>query len=197
MTYNPMFSNTPFTAEPLNENTWPLFEDLMGPKGGCGGCWCMNYRCEKRDFESGKAGMNRTSLQALVAQGQPVGVLLLLDQKAVGWISVAPRTAFPRLGKSRVLRSGLSGKGWSITCLFVRKAFRGQHLGKVLVQEACRYAFLHGAEWVEGFPTRPGGKTLPPPFLWKGLPSMFLSNCFELLTPESQHQWVVVKKALS
>ncbi len=53
MTYNPMSSNTPFTAEPLNENTWPLFEDLMGPKGGCGGCWCMNYRCEKRDFEAG------------------------------------------------------------------------------------------------------------------------------------------------
>jgi hypothetical protein len=190
-----MYAHTPLTAEPLNENTWHLFEDLLATKGGCEVCWCMiNYRYKKRSFE---AGIKRVSLQALVAQGEPVGVLLLLDQKAVGWVSVAPRTAFPRLGKSRVLRSGLSGKGWSITCLFVRQAFLGQHLGKVLVQEACRYAFLHGAEWVEGFPTRPGGKTLPPPFLWKGLPSMFLSNGFELLTPESQHQWVVVKKALS
>jgi hypothetical protein len=42
-----------------------------------------------------------------------------------------------------------------------------------------------------------GRENIAAPFLWKGLPSMFLSNGFELLMPESQHQWVVVKKALS
>jgi GNAT superfamily N-acetyltransferase len=187
-----MKSVIPLGVQALSEGNWEALEKLFGANGGCGGCWCMNYRCEKIAFESGKGKINRSRLKDLVSAGYPTGLLLFWGNEAIAWVSVAPRTQFPRLEKSRLLKSGTSGQVWSVTCLFVRKDFRGQNIGRKLVWEATRFAFENGADWVEGFPTRPGKTHLPPPFIWKGLPAMFLNNGFKLITDESAHQWVVI-----
>jgi hypothetical protein len=41
------------TFEPLTLNTWDKFEQLFGPRGACGNCWCMYYRLKKSDFRDG------------------------------------------------------------------------------------------------------------------------------------------------
>ena len=85
------------TIAPLTPERWPDFETLMGPKGGCGGCWCMLWRLRKRDYDAMQGDANRDAIHAVVKAGPPPGLLAYDDKRAVGWISIAPRDAFPKL----------------------------------------------------------------------------------------------------
>jgi hypothetical protein len=42
---------------------WAGFEDVMGPRGGCGGCWCMLWRRSKSVMEAEKGDRNRAAMQ--------------------------------------------------------------------------------------------------------------------------------------
>lgn len=42
------------TIEPLTTRNWGKFEELFGPRGACGNCWCMYYRLSPVDFREGK-----------------------------------------------------------------------------------------------------------------------------------------------
>ena len=61
----------------------------------------MYWRRAAADFNRGKGRANRASLRGLVASGQTPGLLAYLDGAPVGWCSVAPRNAFPRLERAR------------------------------------------------------------------------------------------------
>jgi len=49
----------------------------------------------------------------------------------------------------------------------------------MLLQTAAELAFSQGAAIVEGYPTDPGGKDMPAPFLWTGLPTAFAKAGFK------------------
>jgi len=34
-------------ARDLSPALWPALVELFGPRGACGGCWCMYWRLEK------------------------------------------------------------------------------------------------------------------------------------------------------
>ena len=36
---------------PLTPERWDDFEALFGPRGACGGCWCMYWRRSAADYE--------------------------------------------------------------------------------------------------------------------------------------------------
>jgi hypothetical protein len=38
----------------LTPALWPALEQLFGPNGACGGCWCMWWRIEKGERYEGK-----------------------------------------------------------------------------------------------------------------------------------------------
>ncbi|MBI2956279.1 MAG: GNAT family N-acetyltransferase, partial [Acidobacteria bacterium] len=98
--------------------------------------------------------------------------------KPVGWVALAPRPSYPVLGRSRVLQPVDEKPVWSITCFFVAKGYRGRGVATELLKAAVRYAKRRGARLVEGYPFEPRRGRLPDPFVWTGLPSMFLEARF-------------------
>ena len=61
--------------QPLTPDRWRDLEALFGPRGACGGCWCMWWRMRPKDYKARKGEANRQAFRALVAAGPPPGLL--------------------------------------------------------------------------------------------------------------------------
>ncbi|MGE5672649.1 MAG: GNAT family N-acetyltransferase [Mycobacterium leprae] len=157
---------------------WSDLESLFGSRGACGGCWCMSWRHPTRAaFEAAQGQENHDLFQAVVASGEVPGLLAYAEGKPVGWCAVAPRSAYPRLEKMRVLK-GTDGAGvWAISCLFVAKGHRRMGISRALIRAAVEHARTCGARVVEAYPTEPK-QELPGPFLFTGLASAFRQEGF-------------------
>ena len=58
----------------LAPSLWPALETLFGPRGACGGCWCMYWRLEKGErWEDLQGAPAKRRMKALVACGQGAG----------------------------------------------------------------------------------------------------------------------------
>lgn len=158
---------------PLTVDRWSGFERLFGPRGACGGCWCMLWRLSRREFESQKGEQNRRAMQALVHSGRVPGLLAYDRDQPVGWCALAPREQYPALARSRILKPVDERPCWSVACLFVHKEYRKRSIATQLLAAAVGYARSHGAAILEGYPVEPKGKDVPPAFAWTGIPKAF------------------------
>ena len=164
---------------PLTITRWEDFETLFGEKGACGGCWCMLWRLSRKQFNQQKGEANKRAMHAIIASGEVPGILAYRDTQAVGWCAVAPRTAYPALARSRILRPLDDRLCWSIACLFIEKAHRQKGVSIALLKAAAAYAGSQGAELLEGYPVEPkSGKALPPAFAWTGIANAYLRAGF-------------------
>ena len=82
--------------QPLTTKNWKDFELLFGPKGACGGCWCMTWRLKSADYEKMKGEGNKKAMKGLVRKSSP-GIIAYADKKPAGWCAVAPRYEYVRL----------------------------------------------------------------------------------------------------
>ncbi len=89
-----------FQVLPVTLDRWADLEALFGPRGACGGCWCMYWRQTRSEYERFKGEGNRLSLQALVKSGEIPGLIAYAQSSTeaaphlpVGWISVGPRAS--------------------------------------------------------------------------------------------------------
>jgi GNAT superfamily N-acetyltransferase len=171
---------------PLTAATWPDFERLLGARGACGGCWCMSWRLERAAFNRGKGEANRLAMRALAAQDRPPGILLYIDGAPAGWCSIAPRSEFSALARSRVWAPVDERPVWSISCFFVAKAYRNQGLSVELLRAAIEFARGRGARIVEGYPQEVAGDHLPAPFVWTGLASAYRKAGFQEVARRSE-----------
>ena len=178
------FSSIQF--KPLTDELWPLFEDLFGTRGGCGGCWCMTHRLPKKEFEENKYAGNKTRLHQLVKKHEPVGFLAIYNQQAIGWISMAPREQFARLEQSRVHKRIDDEKVWSITCFFIKKEFRNQGLSLHLIEEAKAFARKNKIKVLEAYPVKPYAEKMPDAFAWTGIYSTFVKAGFVVVSEASK-----------
>lgn len=167
-----------FTFEPLTKRNWKQFETLFGPRGACGGCWCMTWRLAKADFEKSKGEANRKKMRSLVDAGETVGVLAINGNVPVGWCAVAPRENYVRLEKSRSLKPVDDKPVWSVSCFFIAKDYRKKGVSVSLLTAAVEYARAHGAAIIEGYPIEPKGKLMPDVFAWTGILSTYLKAGF-------------------
>ncbi len=163
----------PYIIRPATPSRWKDIVALFGERGACGGCWCMVWRLPHRDWVAGKGTRNRKALQRIVRDGGRPGVIAYSDGIPVGWCAVAPRADYVALGRSRVLAPIDDEPVWSISCLFVLKAFRRRGLSAVLLGAAVDLAAARGARVVEGYPVEPTMERTPDPFLWTGVPSAY------------------------
>ncbi|HYM81725.1 MAG TPA: GNAT family N-acetyltransferase [Candidatus Limnocylindria bacterium] len=163
---------------PLSPSRWPDLVALFGVNGACGGCWCMWPRRSSAEFRRGKGAGNRRALRQLVGLRRPIGLLAYVDDRAVGWCAVAPRSDFQRLERSRVLQPVDEQPVWSVVCLFVARPERGQGVTVELLEQAFRYATRKGARIVEGYPLDVSGRTADT-FAWWGTASAFRKAGFE------------------
>ncbi len=168
-----------FACQPLTPARWGDFAELFGGRGACGGCWCMSWRLARREFNAGKGEGNRLAMKALVESGTVPGLLGYLEGRPVGWCSLGPREQFPALARSRVLAPVDGQPCWSVSCLFVHRAYRNKGIATLLIGAAVDYARGKGVRFLEGYPVEPwAGKPIPAAFAWTGVPKAFLANGF-------------------
>jgi GNAT superfamily N-acetyltransferase len=165
--------STSFTYCPLTRERWEDFETLFGARGACGGCWCMWWRVQAKEFERSKGEGNRRAMKRLVRSGTVPGILAYHKDEAVGWCSVAPRENFPRLERSKILAPVDDLPAWSIVCLFVAKGWRRRGVSEGLVEAAVKHVRSQGGRIIEAYPVDPGGKPIPDAFAFHGLASTF------------------------
>src|SRR4030042_4605717 len=109
---------------PLTSTRWNDLEQLFGPRGACGGCWCMWWRLPRSEFLRNRGEQNRKALKKIVDSGKVPGVLAYLDSNPIGWCAFAPRNEYPTLERLRILKKVDDEPVWSIVCFFVAKEFR-------------------------------------------------------------------------
>ena len=180
------YSTSGLTVHPLTPERWSDFEALFGPRGACGGCWCMWYRLKRSDFEKQKGEGNRLAMKELVDSGEIPGILAYRSDQAVAWCSVGPRETFPVLGRSRILKPIDEKPVWSVVCLFIAKEFRNQGITERLLRAAVDFAGENGANIVEGYPVDTDKKKYPPVFAATGFYSTFKKAGFEECTRRSE-----------
>lgn len=134
----------------VTPSRWSDLARLFGDRGACGGCWCMAWRLRNKDWVAGKGLRNKRALKKLVSSGARPGVLAYSGREPIAWCSVAPRTEYLFLGRSRVLAPLDEEKVWSVSCLFVLRPYRGQGVSGKLLRAAADLAAKRGARLVEG-----------------------------------------------
>jgi GNAT superfamily N-acetyltransferase len=161
------------TFHPLTPDRWSDFEKLFGPRGACGGCWCMYWRLPRPQYEDQHGELNRCSIKALVDSGTIPGILAYVDDEPVAWCSIAPRSEFPTLARSRILKPVDDQPVWSVVCFFVARGQRKKGLTIQLLKAAIEYARSNEAKIIEGYPVEPKGGKSPDVFVYTGLSSAF------------------------
>lgn len=162
-----------FSFHPLTPARWDDLVALFGPRGACGGCWCMTWRLSRTEFDRGKGDKNKRALKKIVTGGNPPGILAYDGKTPVGWCALAPREDYPALERSRILKPVDDLPVWSVSCFFIAKGYRRQGLSGALLEEAAKYARKRGAKMLEGYPSKPYGDKVPAPFIWTGTEMAF------------------------
>jgi GNAT superfamily N-acetyltransferase len=163
----------PLEFEPLTPDRWPDVVKLFGPRGACGGCWCMVWRRSRADWGRGKGSGNRAAFQRIVRKGPPPGILAYADGEPVAWCAVAPREVYLQLERSRVLKRIDAEPVWSVSCLFVTRGYRRRGVSVALLRAAGKFAASQGARIVEGYPVEPYSGKMPDVFAWTGTVAAF------------------------
>ena len=176
---------------PVTRDRWSDFETLFGERGACGGCWCMFWRLARKDFESQKGEGNRKAMRAIVQSGKIPGILAFSQGRPVAWCSVAPRSDFPALARSRILKPIDNLPVWSISCFFVEKKYRRQGLSFQMIQAAVDYVKKNGGTVVEAYPVEPRKDKMADAFAWTGLASAFVKAGFKECARRSETRPIV------
>jgi GNAT superfamily N-acetyltransferase len=148
-----MYAYHPVTPERLAD-----LERFSAAHGKFRYCSCMRWRLASADYKGSTTESRVATLDALVMQDIPLGVLGYRDGEPVGWVSVAPRETDAALERFKALPRIDELPAWSVVCFFVDRNERGQGLTLGLLRAAVSYAASQGAEIVEGYPVEPGAR---------------------------------------
>jgi GNAT superfamily N-acetyltransferase len=147
---------------PITKARLADFEALMKTNGITGSCWDMFPRrlnaegVRRRAFWKAKGVAasegNRRDVAALVRKGAPIGLLAYRGGEPVGFISVGPRAAYPRVDAARHSPPVDALPVWAVPCFYVHRKHRGIGVTAALLSAAVQYAGRQGAPAVEGYP---------------------------------------------
>jgi GNAT superfamily N-acetyltransferase len=158
------------------------FKAVVGPRTGDRGCWCMAYRNSGLDMAGRIAYM-----QAECSDDPGPGVLAYVDGEPAGWCSIAPRSTYRRLTRSRTIPRVDDRDPWSAVCFVVRAEFRRRGLMHDLLDGAVTHARSLGAEVVEGYPAETAGARMDATGAYVGTVDLFEHHGFERVLETSSH----------
>jgi GNAT superfamily N-acetyltransferase len=145
-------------VRPLTPERWHDLEVLFRSAAWPSHCWCMEFRCDGREFSRNWGEGNREALRRLAGK-RPPGLLAYSDGVAVGWCAVAPKEEYTRFERSWVARAVEEDEPpegtWSVVCFFIHRSCRGRGVAKALLAGAVEFAAEQGAPAIEGYPVRP------------------------------------------
>ncbi len=179
---------------PVTPERWPALADLFREGGDPRWCWCTYWRVRGSDFAGSNADANRGHLRRLVDGPLAPGLVALDgDGRAIGWVSLGPRSDFERLERSRVRPRLDDLPVWSIVCFVVSRRARRQGLQARLLEAAIAFARDHGAPALEAYPVdtsegRPTASTL-----YTGTLSTFLRAGFHVVREVDSPQATVAR----
>ena len=169
----------------LAPGDWPVVVSLFGRQGACGGCWCMWWRVARggRLWEETKGAKARLQSKRLIESGRMQAVLAFDGEEPVGWCTFGPRKDFPRIETVKAYVPPDDASVWSIPCLFIIRAYRGQGIATELGRTAVAAAGRRGAVIVEGYPvtTTKDGRRVAPVYSWTGPLTVFEQCGFDIV----------------
>ncbi len=155
------------TFVPANEASWEDLQAVFGT-ADAGQCQCQRFKIRGWIWRDSTLDERIGMLQDQTACGTPdapstSGLVAYVDDQPAGWVAVEPRTSYPKLRTSRVPWTDRSEDKdddsiWAVTCMVVRKGFRGRGLTYLLARATISYALDCGARALEAYPmfTQPG-----------------------------------------
>jgi GNAT superfamily N-acetyltransferase len=142
----------PVEVRPVDPQSWPDVERVLGRGGSVKGCWCMWFRVGGAERRALWGEGNRRAMREIVDAGRTPGLIAYRDGEPIGWCSVAPRAEFPMLSRSPVSRPVGDAPVWSLVCLYVVPGSRRLGVARQLVRAASAHAADSGAQTVEAYP---------------------------------------------
>ncbi len=195
-------STTSLEIRPLTGETWDALASLFREGGDPRWCWCQHWRLRSKDMAAAKVPQLRQRLHDQAASDEPPGLVAFDGERAVGWVSLGPRTDFERIVRSRVIPTIDDRAVWSIVCFAVSASARGQGLARALLDGAISYARERGAEALEAYPVSVAeDEAIHPDSAFTGTLPMFERAGFTVVAdrasdPSSSTQRVVVRREL-
>jgi GNAT superfamily N-acetyltransferase len=131
-------------------------------------CQCQRFKVLQWFWRDSTLEERTDMFLAQTACGDPTaaatsGLVAYVDGEPAGWVAVEPRTAYPKLLYSRIPWSGRDENRdddgiWAVTCVVVRKDYRGRGLTYSLARATIDFARGRGARALEAYPmiTQPG-----------------------------------------
>ncbi|NWG91479.1 MAG: GNAT family N-acetyltransferase [Parvularculaceae bacterium] len=171
-------------CKPLTPDRWDDFCAVMGPAGGCWGCWCMYWRAPRMDIAGPARKTFKARMRAIVRKGPPPGLIAYRGGDPVGWVQVGPRPATPNWNGARRLSAPIDAgeaddaKIWAISCFVVPRAHRRQGVAADLLAGAVKWARKNRARFIDGCPVETSDRAANPASIYHGVASMFGSAGF-------------------
>ena len=138
--------------KPVTKATRADFIEVFAGRGGPKHCWCMLWRATKDELKDNNGPARKRQILGRIDRRVPVGLVGYADGEPVAWVSVAPKETFRNLG-------GPDPQGeekvFSLTCMYMRSALRGEGHGHTLIEAAIAYATRKGASVLEAYAVKP------------------------------------------
>jgi GNAT superfamily N-acetyltransferase len=190
-------------VRPLTAATWEALAALFREGGDPRWCWCQFWRLRSKDMAAAKVPQLRERLRSQARSDLPPGLVAFDGDRAVGWVSLGPRSDFERIVRSRVIPAIDDRPVWSIVCFAVSSSARGRGVARALLDGAIAWARERGAVALEAYPVRVGdAEAIHPDAAFTGTLPMFERAGFSVVAerasdPSAANQRVVVRKELA
>ena len=139
---------------PANQADWNDLATIFGT-ADAGHCQCQRFKVQGWIWRDSTLPERTAALRAQTACGNPdadatSGLVAFVDDEPAAWVAVEPRTAYPRLRGRRVPWTGRTEDKddhdvWAVTCMVVRKGYRGRGLTYPLAEATIDFARERGA----------------------------------------------------
>ncbi|PJJ63882.1 GNAT family N-acetyltransferase [Compostimonas suwonensis] len=181
----------------VDEVPWSDVEQVFGTRGDASRCWCQWFKMPASGWDAATSDTCRNDFRRQVDTLRPSpGVIAYLGDEPVGWCAVEPRTGYPRLLQSTVVKSSPEREDdstvWAVTCFVVRVGFRKRGIGGELLARAVEHARDNGARLVEGYPVDTAARTAASSAeLYHGTLSLFEKAGFTITSRPTKTRAVV------
>jgi ribosomal protein S18 acetylase RimI-like enzyme len=170
------------------------FDDVEHAFSGGGdglSCQCQWWTLTNAQFQASDQQDRERMLRAQIAEQPSPALIAYIDGEAAGWVRVGPRTAQPRLSRTRDFAATSEPwddpSVWAVTCFVVRKEHRGRGLNQRLLDAAIEHARDNGARVLEAYPNDTSVTRRSANELYRGILSVFENAGFrEVARPKPE-----------
>jgi ribosomal protein S18 acetylase RimI-like enzyme len=170
------------------------FDDVEHAFSGGGdglSCQCQWWTLTNAQFQASGQEDRERMLRAQIAEQPSPALIAYVDGEAAGWVRVGPRTAQPRLSRTRDFAATSEPwddpSVWAVTCFVVRKEHRGRGLNQRLLDAAVEHARDNGARVLEAYPNDTSVTRRSANELYRGILSVFENAGFrEVARPKPE-----------